>query len=51
MYQVKIWNGFVDMENFHEEVSVSRAWDSFRESTKVFAKHNLEYYELHQNYE
>jgi hypothetical protein len=48
-YQVKITNRFAALENFDDNVDMSRAWENIRENIKTSAKESLGHYELQQH--
>jgi hypothetical protein len=47
--KVKITNRFAALENFDDNVDMSRAWENIRENIKTSAKDSLGHYELQQH--
>jgi hypothetical protein len=48
-YRVEISNRFAAVENFDDDVDISRAWENIRENIKILAKVSLVYYEMTQH--
>jgi hypothetical protein len=48
-YQIKIWNKFAALGNFHVNVDNSRAWESIRGYVKASTTKSLGYYEVEQH--
>jgi hypothetical protein len=48
-YQVEISNRFAALENLHESLDISSAWESIRENIKTSAKENIGYHRLKRN--
>jgi hypothetical protein len=47
-YQVRILNGFAALENFDENVDISKTWENIRENIEISAKASIGHCELKQ---